>query len=54
MVNNCINANCINKANNYLSLQIIENKKDHDIHANRNQGPGLGQAQKVRDNNNKP
>ena len=52
MVNNFINSNCINKTNDYLSLENIENKKDHDIHTNRS--PDLGQAQQLRDNNNKP
>ena len=42
MVNNSTN---INKANNDLSPQIIENKKTMTY--DRNPGPGLGQAQIV-------
>ena len=43
MVNNSTN---IKQTYNYLSPQTIEQKKDHDIYAKGNPGPGLGHAQK--------
>jgi len=38
------NSTNINKANNHLSNEIIEHKKDHDV---KHPGPGFEQAQKM-------